>query len=730
MRLPATRPALPRRDPPRRARPADRSARPAAALRAALAAAGLVGMALAAQAQAQTLAQDGAAPTGQALIDGSADCRLMWQIRPRLDSRPRQLELTLRFEAGGRQRSTLRLPAGWDGVVELPEAGATARLQPVPGDPQLRSVAHAPGERVLLRWRLTPPPGSAVAGSVQLAERWFALAGLGALPLPEELDERAPPSACVGLEGLPADSRWASSHGSAEGASALLRIAPGPQPLRQRVQQAIYAGGALQLRAGPADAPPLSAVLPEPGAGEPGWRFDADALAAAGAQALAAQRRQWGDSGSGAPWLLLALPGAGAAPSAAAWHQALVLQAGPDTGLPGPAADAALYAALARARVAERFGPLAHSGRGDGAARAWFSEGFADFLAHRALLREGRWRAEDYAAALNRKLERYLDLPDRALDNAALTTRLADAGPGSALAELPAARGEWLALHWHNALRAAGQPGLEALLRGLQVPAAQARREGPLSAPLATHRLLAALRRVLDEQPMADLGRHIERGEPFDFGPQTLGPCFQGGVQSVATWRLGFDPASLTRRVVAGVEPGGPAEAAGLRDGQAIAGHALVPGDPTVPVQLQLREPDGRLRELSYLPADGPARPRLRYTPLAQALQQAGCQGWLGLGAEAQRAATATPATAGRGAVARQAAAADGPARSGKASKAGKSAKSGKPAASGARTPAGSKGGRPGAGAKGAQSGSKAAKPGTAAGKKAGTAGSRAHSAR
>ena len=627
------------------------------------------------------------AAAAAAATTAGPDCALHWQLTPLLDAAPRQLLVEMRFDTAGRTRSTLRLPAGWDGMTELPEAGAAPRLQALPGQPQLRALEHAPGERVQLRWRLTPPPGSVSAGSVQLGARWFALAGLGALPVPDELDERTAPTACVALTGLPDGARWASSHGAGEGdGTALLRVGAGPQPLRSRVQQALYAGGALALRTLQVDGQALTAALPATAPDEPAWGLDADALAAAGSQALAAQRRFWGDTAAG-PLLLLALPGRGEAPAAAPWHQALALQADPPTAQPGPALDAALYRALARARVAERFGPLAHAGRGDEALRAWYSEGVADFLAHRALLRDGRWSAEAYAAALQRQLERLQDLAPRPLDNATLAARLG-AEPAGALADLPAARGEWLALHWHAALRAAGQPGLEALLRGLQVGAAQARREGPISAPLATHRLLAALRRVLDDQAMADLTRFIDRGEPFEPGPTALGPCFQGRVQPAARWRLGFDAASLTRRVVSGVEPGGPAEAAGLRDGMVLAGHALVPGDASVPVRLQLREPDGQLRELVYLPAAEPLRQRLRFAAVPGALEQPACQGWLGLGAEAQRAAAAPGARTGASGKAARGAAAPPV----KASKAGKAGKPGKTTKAGQAVKAGKSG--------------------------------------
>ena len=177
-------------------------------------------------------------------------------------------------------------------------------------------------------------------------------------------------------------------------------------------------------------------------------------------------------------------------------------------------------------------------------------------------------------------------------------------------------------------------------MRRLLVAPALARHEGPISAPLATHRLVAALRPVLGDVPLRDITRQADRGEAPAFGPAALGPCFVGQRVASATWRLGFDAASLVNRVVSGVEPGGPADAAGLRDGMVLAGHLLVPGDPTQPVQLKVMDArpgasagastsasanananaDSReIREIRYLPAGEPVRELPRYQPVADA---------------------------------------------------------------------------------------------------------------
>ena len=571
----------------------------------------------------------GAATTAARAADPPPGCGLTWRVQARLDTQPRQLALEMIFDAGGRTETTLRLPTGWADLSETGDrpdgAAALPRLLPLPGAPALRRVRHAAGERVHLQWRLIPTGDGTTVGSARLDERWLAFSGQGVLPMPVDADERPAGEACVALSGLAPGGRWVGSHGTSDGVDALWRL-PSGTALASRVQQALFAGGALQLH----QANALTVALPQ----DSPWRFSAEALHQATAQAFAAQRRYWGDPPDSAirPWLLLLMPAASAGDRAGgtAWHQALVLQAATDLAVPGPGFDPLIAEALARAWTAERFGPLAHAGRGDEALRAWFSEGFADFLAHRALLRQSLWTPKDYAAAMNRKIDAYL-----------LASGPGAVAPRGEPLALSAAQGEWLALRWHAALRAAGRPGLEALLQRLQVPPAQARREGPISAPLATHRLLAALRPVMGDAALVDLKRHVELLEPFGFGPAALGPCFVGRQQSVGRWRLGFDPASLNDGLLRGVEPGGPAEAAGLRDGMALRGHALLPGDATQPVWLRVKGPDGRLQELSYLPAGPPQRDLPRYESVDDALQRPDCQGWLG--PEAQAAAAVAP---------------------------------------------------------------------------------------
>ena len=495
-----------------------------------------------------------------------AACALAWQVALLPDTRPQVLRVTLSFDAGGRTRSTLRLPAGWAAVDESAENPASPRLQPVPDEPTLRRVDHASGERVQLRWRHRLPAGS------NAAEIWWLFSGQTVLPVPDELDERAPALACIGLSGpAPADgrpSRWLSSHGAALGSTALWQLPAAGGSLRSRVQQALYAGGDWQLQALTVEGQSLTVARPD----SPALGISLPALAKAGSQALAAQRRHWGETQPGPALMLWALPVAGpatlsppASPQAtwgSAWYQTGLVQA-PAGLVPAQAAlDGAVTQALARLWLLDRFGPLVQAGRDDEPLRRWFSEGVADFLAHQALLRDQRWSAADLASLYNHQIERWAGRNPPGL-----------AATDPAALDAAAARGEWLALQWHGQLRAQGQPGLDSLMRRLLLPPAQARREGPISAPLATHRLLAALRARLGDLPLRELQRVVERGEPVWVYPDTLGPCFSQTLGPPL--QVEARPQALQQAACQGWLGGGASAGPALdRAAQALADHA------------------------------------------------------------------------------------------------------------------------------------------------------------
>ncbi len=97
-----------------------------------------------------------------------------------------------------------------------------------------------------------------------------------------------------------------------------------------------------------------------------------------------------------------------------------------------------------------------------------------------------------------------------------------------------------------------------------------------------------------------------------------LGRCFRVRRAEYATFALGFDAGATFEtpgRVVAGLEPEGPAAAAGLRPGDAVDDVAFRDGDPGEPATLSVKR-GGQALTLRYLPRGRRGRgPRFERAP-------------------------------------------------------------------------------------------------------------------
>lgn len=459
-------------------------------------------------------------------------CDVQWRVTPRLDAEPRHLDVSLSFDAGTRSRSTVVLPSRWAGVddfgasiAELRAADPGQAVEAVAGKPAERSIRHRPGERVLLQYQVRSPIADIDAAQprsqadlfrTRLGARWFEAFGHGMLATVADLPEGTPARLCIDFDGLPENSWWIGSHGALQGSAARLRL-QGSQSL---ATHAVYLGGELQVRERRVDGKPLFVALPPQAA----FAASIDAVADRAAQLIDAQRRFWREPGADHQLLVLHPNHQAEGFGGTSVHQALVMHAAANLAVPGDLFDVLVTHEVLHRWFPDRFGPLAYQGRDDEAARYWFSEGFTDHYTHRILVNAGLWTLADHARVLNAKIERYRQLPDLRADNQRVASQFFS-DPG--LAELAYERGEWLALRWHAALRAHGHPGLDAVMRQLMLPPAQAQRQGPMSKPLVTHRLLAALRPTLGETPLRDLSSYIDQGQPFEFTDATLGPCFK-----------------------------------------------------------------------------------------------------------------------------------------------------------------------------------------------------------
>jgi predicted metalloprotease with PDZ domain len=94
--------------------------------------------------------------------------------------------------------------------------------------------------------------------------------------------------------------------------------------------------------------------------------------------------------------------------------------------------------------------------------------------------------------------------------------------------------------------------------------------------PLTQARILETAGRYVSPVSWIELAHAVEPGSRIPAVEDAPGPCVRGSVEEIATFNLGFDLAASTAAgSVTGVEPGGPAFQAGLRNGQRLSGKRL-----------------------------------------------------------------------------------------------------------------------------------------------------------
>ncbi|MEO7331355.1 MAG: hypothetical protein ABI193_22455, partial [Minicystis sp.] len=167
-------------------------------------------------------------------------------------------------------------------------------------------------------------------------------------------------------------------------------------------------------------------------------------------------------------------------------------------------------------------------------------------------------------------------------------------------APLLSARGALYATRIEALLRTknGGKKGLPELVRALYEAARQKQ------AALPTSAWIDALRVELGEAEATGFAKLIEQGQPIELPEGALGPCFRVGKRRYQAFDLGFDEEATrlsTTRAVVGLRPGGPAERAGVKEGDHILDTVLRRGRSDVPVVLSV-ERGGEKTTIRYSP--------------------------------------------------------------------------------------------------------------------------------
>ena len=232
----------------------------------------------------------------------------------------------------------------------------------------------------------------------------------------------------------------------------------------------------------------------------------------------------------------------------------------------------------------------------------WFSEGFTDFYTYRLLVRDGLWSLEETAKALNDVMWDYAFSPARNATNADVAASFwSDRAKG----DIPYHRGLLFAALADDRVRRASKAkrDLDDVMLAMKRAADAA---GPARHAAADPRAV----RDVDERR----GRRCDRRHQAlhrAAAKQSRCPAIRGSPAArskrarLPNSTRGFDgPRTIANNnVVTGVDPNGPAYAAGLRDGMRIRKLDLSERrDLRVALTYSVFV-DGGTREISYLPA-------------------------------------------------------------------------------------------------------------------------------
>lgn len=228
----------------------------------------------------------------------------------------------------------------------------------------------------------------------------------------------------------------------------------------------------------------------------------------------------------------------------------------------------------------------------------WLSEGFTDFYTLRFLLRSGLWTPEEFVADYNRILKDYANSPVIAAPNSLVPVGFWE---DPHVADLPYQRGLMLATVWDHRLRRStgGARDLDDVVLDMRRRAMGQTRQGN-----AVENLRLSYR-AFGGSLDADYANLVDAGRPVRLPADLFGDCAVVTSSKVRVFDRGFDSASTNASggVVTGVDPEGPAYAAGLRNGMRIVGRMS-----TGPEQ------DSRV-ELLYQVQDRSADRVIRYRP-------------------------------------------------------------------------------------------------------------------
>lgn len=491
------------------------------------------------------------------------------------------IAVTLRLRGDSDGRTDLELPDRWAGSDRLYDAIGDLRVEGgsiAPAeDPATRTIVHAPGAPLVVRYRIGGVAGADPGPDYEKARpllrpRWFFIHGEGAF---------------IGVTGrneAPANFRWGSAPPGWMVASDLDAFASGMLSVADISHGILVGGTDLRVAERILGGEPVRIVM----RGE--WRFGDEAFADALARVITAENAYF--EAPAVPYFVPLIPLTGGETGAIS------------TGGTGRTGGFSL-SSTTNVALDEFLRLLAHEyghrwfGGSLGpvsdpdAIEYWFTEGFGDFIAAQSLVRAELWSERDYADHLNQLLLRYASSPARTLANADIAARFWENGD---IMQAPYDRGHLFALSLDGPTLS--QNGLRrALLRMATAP-----ESFPAQATQAERFALAFA--PISETPLAPLiATAMMSGAPIALDANLFAPCGAIVWAEQPVYASGYSVEERSDgRYFATINEASPAWEAGLRPGMRyIHRESFRYGDATVPIVMHIGDGSGE-RELRWLP--------------------------------------------------------------------------------------------------------------------------------
>jgi predicted metalloprotease with PDZ domain len=500
-----------------------------------------------------------------------------------------ELRVRIDVPAGDRAHLSFALPAAWGGTADLAQ-GVSAIASTSPGtrvdraaDGRTFTLVPAPGSPASVEYVVTQiadhPPTSGDRNFLApiLQPTWLHVIGRSILATPtgagDDLQVHAE------LAGLP-DS-WSMASGVGVGAQA--RRFDGTL---EHLLSTEFVAGDFRIASRTTAGGRISVAL------RGRWPFD-DATLMSNAQDIVELERRFWDDTAARDLLVVLLPLAtrpgASSRGGTAFDGSLALFV--DEGTP----QQTLEPLLAH-EYFHTWNTRALGGADERGARLfWFTEGFTEYFAQRLRTESGQQPLAAWAGYLSEVLQKLSDNPRRTESNEDIALQFFSDRDAN---DIPYLRGALLALRWNREIRQASH-GAHSLSDAMpELLRAHARTGEPVGrGPIAD-----AVQPLGVQDPRGDIRRFIDEGAMPVFDPSVTGRCLALQKVDYRTFDAGFDIAqAVPGSRVGGVLAGGPADAAGLRDSQAIRWASWDSSNPAVPARIAIADGAGT-RVIEYAP--------------------------------------------------------------------------------------------------------------------------------